>query len=187
MMRFILIQMMLVGLVFAESLGADIFGLKMGMSVSEIRALGFGELQKAQDTPEKVWAVKNPRMPKNADLAAFIIVPGKGLLKVVFVWEIEADTYSDATKEKFEELKKILADKYGKGEIPDRLKSWINALMGKDRVLSWVSTNPTNEIAAIVLSAKGSATKSGNVTLSYEFRGWTEHVEEREKKEASQF
>ena len=100
-MRFILIQMMLVGLVFAESPGADIFGLKMGMSVSEIRALGFGELQKAQDTPEKVWAAKNPRMSKNADLAAFIIVPGKGLLKVVFVWEIEADTYSDATKKLF--------------------------------------------------------------------------------------
>ncbi len=97
------------------------------------------------------------------------------------------NNFKTASKEKFEELKKILADKYGKGEIPDRLKSWINALMGKDRVLSWVSTNPTNEIAAIVLSAKGSATKSGNVTLSYEFRGWTEHAEEREKKEASQF
>ena len=64
MMRFILIQMMLVGLVFAESPGADIFGLKMGMSVSEIRALGLVSCKRHRTLQRKFGRLKIPGCPK---------------------------------------------------------------------------------------------------------------------------
>ena len=177
---------------------ADVFGLKKGMTVEQIRALKFGKLTKPMDTPEQFWEVRNPRTPKDAQIATFILVPGKGLLKVAFLWEVTSNTYGDGVKQKFEELKKILSDKYGEGETIDYLKEdsqwkephfWMQTLADKERVLEWalIGGITKNELTGIGISTIGSTAEVAYVTLFYEFQGWTEHVDAREKQEASEF
>ena len=112
-----LLKLMLSALLLAMFTGvgqADVFGLKKGMTVEQIRALKFGKLTKIM-TPEQFWEVRNPRTPKDAQIATFILVPGKGLVKVAFLWKVTSNTYGDGVKEKFLELRTILSDKYGEG------------------------------------------------------------------------
>ena len=182
---------------FAGEGQAEVFGLKKGMTVEQIRALKFGKLTKIM-TPEQFWEVRNPRTPKDAQIATFLLVPGKGLVKVAFLWEVTSNTYGDGVKQKFEELKKILSDKYGEGETIDYLKEdsqwkephfWMQTLADKERVLEWalIGGITKNELTGIGISTTGSTAEVAYVTLFYEFQGWTEHVDAREKQEASEF
>ena len=175
---------------------AEVFGLKKGMTIEQIRALKFGKLTKTMDTPEQFWEVRNPRTPKDAQIATFILVPGKGLLKVAFLWEVTSNTYGDGVKEKFLELRTILSDKYGEGQTTDkgrgfwkRSKDWMQTLADKERVLEWalIGGITKNELTGIGISTIGSTAEVAYVTLFYEFQGWTEHVDAREKQEASEF
>ena len=176
---------------------ADVFGLKKGMTVEQVRALEFGKLEKVRDTSEEIWEVKNPQMPKGAGIAMFIIVPGKGLLKAGFFWNIETNAYGDAIKQKFRELKNILSEKYGTGQTIDFLKQgsiwtqpqyWMNALVDKDRMLFWYSDKGlTNELTYVFVEAVGTTSRKGHINLGYEFQGWVEYVNARDKQDASQF
>ena len=185
-------------LAIAGEAQADVFGLKKGMTIEQIRALKFGELTKIMDTPEQFWEVRNPKTPKDAQIATFVLVPGKGLLKVAFLWRVDSNTYGDGVKEKFNKLRTILSEKYGKGETIDYLKEesqwaephfWMQTLADKERVLQWalIGGITKNELANIGLSVMGSTPFVGYISLFYEFEGWPEHVAEKEKKEASDF
>ena len=79
-MRFRLLLTVLFLAMLAGEGQADVFGLKKGMGVEQIRTLKFGKLTKIMDTPEQFWEVRNPRTPKDAQIATFVLVPGKGLL-----------------------------------------------------------------------------------------------------------
>ena len=177
---------------------ADVFGLKKGMTVEQIRALKFGKLTKIMDTPEQFWEVRTPQTPRDAQIATFVLVPGKGLLKVAFLWRVDSNTYGDGVKEKFHELRTILSDKYGKGETVDYLKEdsqwkephfWMQTLADKERVLEWVLIGgiTKNELTCIGISTIGSTAFEAYITLFYEFEGWNEHTKARDKKEAEQF
>ena len=131
----------------------------------------------------------------------FAIVPDKGLLKVVIAWDIETNSFGDSIKQKFGELKKILSDKYGKGETYDYLMSgsmwnkpqyWMQSLEAEERILSWflndgIAESDKNKLTSIALKASASTGRKGFITLGYEFEGWDEYVIERDKKEASEF
>ena len=195
-----LLKLMLSALLLAMFTGvgqADVFGLKKGMTVEQIRALKFGKLTKIM-TPEQFWEVRNPRTPKDAQIATFILVPGKGLVKVAFLWKVTSNTYGDGVKEKFLELRTILSDKYGEGETVDYLKEdslwnvphfWMQTLADKERVLEWalIGGITKNELTGIGISTIGSTAEVAYVSLAYEFQGWNEHINARKKKEASEF
>ncbi len=199
MLRFILLAI-LIAFASGES-GADVFGLKKGMSVAQIRTLNLGKMRMLPNTyGEQKWAVLRPNTPEGADRAVFFVVPGKGLLKVFFLWDIQTNSFGDGVKTKFEELKKILSDKYGKGETHDILKpnsawdrpeDWMDGLRSKDRLLVWfVVAKETphqnlhkNKIETISIRTGASSPVAAFVTLSYELEGWAKHVKERDAKE----
>ena len=181
---------------------ADVFGLKKGMTLEQVRALEFGKLEKQENSGgEDMWGVKNPKTPKGAYSALFVFVPDKGLLKVGIHWEIETNSHGDGIKEKFKELKTILSEKYGKGETFDFLKpgsiwnrpqDWMIALQAQERYLDWaladgIAESEKNKLTAIALRATADSGSMGGVSLAYEFQGWNEHLNTREKKEASEF
>lgn len=197
MLRFILLAI-LIALASVES-RADVFGLKKGMNLEQIRALDFGELAKIKGSP--IWSVPNPRTPKGADMSAFLIVPDKGLLKVIILWNIETNSHGDGIKQKFGELKKILSEKYGEGKTIDRLKQgsmwdkpqyWMRSLETEERTLMWgltdsIADSDKNKLTGVFIEASASTGREGRITLSYEFEGWGEYVDKKKEKEASEF
>ena len=72
---------------------ADVFGLRKGMSLEQVRALEGKLKSKKMRYGEDVWKIKNPKTPKGAESTLFIFAPDKGLLKVVILWEIETNSY----------------------------------------------------------------------------------------------
>lgn len=98
-------------LTYGDAIGADIFGLKKGMTIEEIRALGFGTLGMGLDNDS--FGVVNPKMPKDANFAHFVISPKDGLLCVSFKWD-ERTNSLDTLKRKYIEIRDILIRTYGK-------------------------------------------------------------------------
>ena len=94
-------------LFFFRVFGEEIFGLKKGMSIDKIRALDFGDVKQSQDSPE-AWFVIEPKKPKDTRFAHFYVTPEDGLLKIMFTWHIQTNSYGYNAKEKFNELRDIL-------------------------------------------------------------------------------
>ena len=86
-------------------------GLKKGMTIEEIRALGFGTLLEGLDGDS--FGVVNPKMPKNANIVSFVISPQNGLLYVSFSWDERTNSF-DTLKRKYREIRDILIRTYGK-------------------------------------------------------------------------
>ena len=86
-------------------------GLKKGMTIEEIRALGFGTL--GGGLRDDYFGVVNPKMPKNANFVSFIISPQNGLLYVSFSWDERTNSF-DTLKRKYIEIRDILIRTYGK-------------------------------------------------------------------------
>ena len=91
---------------YGDARDADIFGLKKGMTIEEIRTLGFGTIE--HDIRDSMglesFYVLNPKMPKDVKYMTFKILPKSGLLAVRLEWEID----------KYWEIRDILRRKYGK-------------------------------------------------------------------------
>ena len=181
---------------------ADVFGLKKGMTIEQVRALEFGKLEKEEsEANQERWGVVNPKTPKGAHSTVFFFVPGKGLLKVRIYWGIETNSYGDGIKEKFKGLKTILSEKYGEGNTYDHLKSgsiwnrpqdWMKSLQAEERYLEWyltggIAESEKNKLTGIALRTTAFSGSGGVVYLDYEFQGWIEHLKARKKKEASEF
>ena len=102
-------------LTYVDAMGADIFGLKKGMTIEEIRALGFGTIIDTMGLDNDYFGVVNPKMPKNANNVSFIISPKDGLLWVSFKWSTYKGKNSvDTLKRKYREIRDILIRTYGK-------------------------------------------------------------------------
>ena len=100
-------------LTYVDAMGADIFGLKKGMTIEEIRALGFGTIIDTMGLDNDSFGVVNPKMPKNANNVSFIISPKDGLLRVSFKWDDRKNSL-DTLKIKYIEIRDILIRTYGK-------------------------------------------------------------------------
>ena len=139
-----------------------VFGLKKGMTVVHIYAWGLGRATEIKK--ERVGTLYdiegNPEIPEDA-IARILIVPDKGLMKVTLLWMIMTNASGDEIKKKFEELRKIVSDKYGEGETTDRggrfWKNWMQSLEDGEQVLHWYLGNvDKNEIEAIAIETLAS-------------------------------
>lgn len=102
-------------LTYGDAIGTDIFGLKKGMTVSQIRALGFDTLTMSRRYND-YFSVLNPKMPKDAYFAHFVISPKDGLLGVSFKWDERKNSF-DTLKRKYIEIRDILIRTYGKAGL----------------------------------------------------------------------
>ena len=186
-------------LAYGDAIGADIFGLKRGMTVSQIRALGFGTL-KRHENKEGFYYVENPEMPKDAWTVGFLISPKDGLLKVSFFFRIETNAYGHGVKEKYKELREIMKKKYGKGEeyeglLPGSMwnepRYWMLGLMKGERELKWVKLvfDADNKwrLEGVAVQVDGVSLEVAVIEVGYEFQGWDAYQDARKAKEASQF
>ena len=168
----------------------DIFGLKKGMSISEIRALGFGDLE---EQGEGVYAQFNPKVPIGALNATFVVPPSSGLVKVLFGFEVKADEYGFKIREKYEELRDLLEWKYGKGVEQDFLRPdadsmlkdppfYMTALAKGARVLNWSKgfiLDNRWQLQAVGVKAEGIDFNTGMVIVIYEFDGFGKYIDKQ--------
>ena len=168
----------------------DIFGLKKGMSISEIRALGFDDLTEQNDF---FYMQFNPKMPAGSTSAGFIVTPSGGLLKILFAFIVKEDDYGFKVREKYKELRDLLEWKYGKGVERDVLhpdadiilkqpQFYLMALEKGARVLSWIKTFiRDNRWQLLSVSVKVAALDSdtGMITVGYEFDGFEEYIDKQ--------
>ena len=162
---------LLVALAHSDAKDADIFGLKKGMSISEIHALGFGDVKEVE---RDLFIVENPKMPRGADMGSFSVSSSSGLLKAVFIWRFEA-SLSEATK-KHDELRNMLIKKYGKGKDQDSLKSDLNEY---EFILKWekpLDAKNKWELDFIQVKTKSESSDRTMVMVTYQFRGWVEYL-----------
>ena len=168
----------------------DIFGLKKGMSISEIRALGFGDLE---EQVEGVYAQFNPKVPIGALNATFVVLPSGGLVKVLFSFEVKADEYGFKIREKYEELRDLLEWKYGKGVEQNFLRPdadfmlkdppfYMMALAKGARVLSWTKgfiLDNRWQLQAVGVKVEGIDFNTGMVIVIYEFDGFEKYIDKQ--------
>ncbi|MCY3871381.1 MAG: hypothetical protein OXG87_17665 [Gemmatimonadetes bacterium] len=203
-MRQIIVLCFLAICVPSESFGEGIFGLKKGMTLEKIKKLDFGHIKQYEDE-SNLFFVEQPKKPQGADYVYFVMIPEMGLMKVRFSWVIEANSYGDELKRKFNELESILSKKYGEGEKIDLLKpdavwdkprDYMESLENNERELSWYSIDipyPNKaEVEVVVMEAGASRNPilfltdrlyEGFVNLDYYFQGFHDYLE----RENSQF
>ena len=179
------------------SFGEGIFGLKKGMTLEEIKELDFGRIEQNEDSPI-AFLVVQPKKPQGTKYMYFLVIPEMGLMKVRFVWIIEANPYGDELKRKFNELESILSEKYGKGDRIDFLKpdavwdqsrDYMESLENSERELAWHFTGFSDSnkweletvgiLAGVNKNPMLVLTKGlyeGFIYLDYEFQGWSDYL-----------
>lgn len=97
--------------------------------------------------------------------------------------DIPTDSMGYFLKSKFNELEKVLSDKYGKGVKTDLLlpgsiwneqKDWMNGLAKNERyfITTWDSKNGLklpNDISSLAIAANAEDTETGTISLEYTF------------------
>ena len=180
----------------------DIFGLKKGMSLEQVRALGFGKLVHHKDD---TYYVLNPNKPKDFYIASFIIDDHDGLLKASFMMKVSTNKYGDELKRKYRELRDILKKKYGRnkyggeeydylkaGSIWNRPEDFVMGLAKHERILAWSLSNmfPYNRwwIDTVGIRCEAENIYSdATISIYYEFNGFKEYARFKKDNEASQF
>lgn len=149
------------------------FGLAWGMSTKEVAALGV-ELTALRDAEGASYSAK--RLPKIlADVEAVRLNFGfdDRLFKITAVSrDYKNDPYGIALKDRYQQLKSLLGDKYGKGSSIERLGKSIYSeprhfIYGLYSGENWWLTTFENEIIEIELSARGSSSDVGYWVVIY--------------------
>ncbi len=173
---------------YVDAIGADIFGLKKGMTIEEIRALGFGTIWEDDNLDIFGLAsfyVRSPKMPKDAKYMTFKILPKNGLLCVHLEWEI------DNARLKYWEIHSILRRKYGNAgfglkKIPGQLLFDLNrqarAAIDPDLEL-WRKSDFDADNKWQLEEIRLSFNKRINqLTLKYRFQGYWQHRSSQSEK-----
>ena len=167
---------LLVALAHSDAKDAYIFGLKKRMSISEIRALGFGDVKWDK---RGYFIVKNPKMISGADEGRFFGSSSDGLLEAVFIWRFEANIFE--ARKKYNELRNMVKKKYRKGEEKENIQANnkgnmsngnISPTMKGEHISFWEKTlDPENkwELAFIQI-VKKETSEMTTVTVTYQFR-----------------
>lgn len=100
------------------SIAADgddaLFGLKWGMSIAEVRALGVPLKKEKGDGNLEIFSSKSmPKELSNAESYALVFADGKLVKQKYIANNITGDAYGTEGKERFESLKAALSEKYG--------------------------------------------------------------------------
>ncbi|HET8622270.1 MAG TPA: hypothetical protein VFM14_01780 [Gemmatimonadales bacterium] len=163
------------------------FGLRMGMSASELRQVLDVKVTEPDQRP---LVLQTDRLPKHHDAfeGYLLIVSDKvGLCKIVGLGEtISVKPEGKELKSAFEDLERAIERKYGKHLTRDELeansnlgdkKQWMQALHGKERALAafWDAeerSTLSDDIFSIVLDARALSESEGYLRLSYAFNNW---------------
>ena len=173
----------------------EVFGLKEGMSLSEIKAVGLGDVQDYLHGPDWYY-VTSPSQPADA-IGIQLCVPDEyGLIKIVILWDMPTNNYGDQVKIKFNDLYKILIKKYGKGKKYDFHRSgggfkehWLWELSKEERVLSWGTPKIIKDCPWYVSldTSANFSDKTGTIRLSYESESFGDYLHQQKAQEAQGF
>lgn len=178
-------------LMVASSASAGPFGLKQGMSLSELQKAVNGREVATED--RYVFKLSTPPVPSpHFNDYRLLVTPSHGLCKIV-AWSpsIKTSVYGDSVKDGFGTLFDALSSKYGKsgkydflrnGSIWDEPRDWTMALLKEERRLAafWSTENGSelpNEITAITLQAVGIRPDTALISVTYEFSNFAECAE----------
>lgn len=100
------------------------FGLIWGASVDEIKSLGV-DLKQAEEKAsfgDSYVATKLPKSISGQELTLLSFGHDNKLWRIIAIsTPYENDPYGNAAKDRYEELSKALAEKYGTGQVSERL------------------------------------------------------------------
>jgi hypothetical protein len=156
------------------------FGLRMGMTVRQLRALGTLKLEQPS-----VYSFASPPKP-HPKIESFLLVvtEAEGLCKLIATSKtFDTSVYGTELRDQFDSFQEALEAKYGTSEKVDRLeagsiwdegKDWMMALVQKERHLSaiWLAETQLSlpdHIRAISLEASALSRNRGWVSIAYEF------------------
>jgi hypothetical protein len=128
------------------------------------------------------------------------ISPQHGLLKILAISrDISTSRYGDELKAEFSRIRPGLEKAYGEptdvfdflneGSIWDEPRDWMTGLLKKERHfdVDWIFKPSRDHLTVVALEARASSAETGFLSLTYEFEGWEQYVEERESKKADVF
>jgi hypothetical protein len=161
------------------------FGLRMGLTVAELRAIGALKPVPKGGAVHRITRV--PHADPEFTQYAVVYSSGQGLCKVIAAGRtIETRPEGTELKAKFASIEAILAQRYGKHLTIDSLRpgsrltqvsDWTTAVGRKERTLAayWeeeeASPLPSN-LSAILLETVVGPTSRGYVKLTYEFANY---------------
>ena len=179
--------------------GEGVFGLRPGMTIDQVRSVELGQLRQSSSRAD-LYIIQDPKKPQGVEDIYLTVHPRNGLLKVSAYWAVESNTHGHGVKSKFRELRSIVAKKYGKGETIDRLhpgsywhepQYWMMALHKEERELLWYKIwrpQPNQwKLEAISIDAKARDVNTGQISLHYEFEGFSAYVDRQKAKQHSEF
>jgi len=157
------------------------FGIKMGLTLQQLKAMGFNPILKTGDTYRYFITVPQPHPlfdPYIVDIS-----PTYGVYVILATSKfIASSSYGTELKSKFDEIKNQIARSYGKSEDYDFLevgsiwnedKDWMMSLYKKERNFDsmWDKESGAdlpNDIDGIWLSANATPSLQGYLRLQYE-------------------
>lgn len=174
------------------------FGLHRGMTQEQvIQIVGKDAVKEAKGDVLRLLAV--PKSHRAFDEYSLIFSPNDGLLKIIaYGKDIRTNGFGDAVHDSFVEIRDAISTTYGKpygtldsvkeGSIWKEPQDWMMGLLKGERDLYslWSKTLP-NRISGIMIKAKALSTEKGYLVLSYEFEGWDEYLDAKQKKADSVF
>ena len=126
--------------------GEYIFGVEKGMTIDDIRKLGFGEIEKFRAS-EGEWIASDPQKPEGAHSVMFVISEEAGLVGLGIYWYVKTNSYGDELMERFAEMQATLVNQYGNGTFTHTLerssvwtskRHFMRSLEVQDRTIRWV-------------------------------------------------
>lgn len=163
------------------------FGLRMGMTVAELRQLTD---VKALEPDQRPMVFQTERLPRHHDAfeGYLLVVSDKvGLCKIIGLGEtIAVKPEGKELKSAFHDLEEAIEKKYGRHLTRDELEpgskltgrdQWMASLHGKERHLTafWDAeerSTLSDDIAEIVLDSRSLSEAEGYLRLHYAFTNW---------------
>jgi hypothetical protein len=179
------------------------FGFRPGMSRSEVLNLvGDSAVKKIEGVSvpdDQLMLNTAPKPHPEFDVYGLLFSDKRGLVKLTALGHnIQTNDYGTQVHSEFLQIRDAVAKTYGEPKTYDFVESdslwreprdWMMSLVKTDRTLaaSWLFTPSSNRIEAILLEAIAHSTDNGILRLTYQFEGFKEYAESREKKKGSVF
>lgn len=158
------------------------FGLEMGMTKEQMKALGIS-LTPDPKSPDWYITKRTPKGLEEFEEYHLWISPAAGLCKLYAIGrDVELNAFGDRLKTEFSEIREMLVQVYGapedydflrKGSIWDDPEEWAMSIVQEERMLASIWTDDKNKlkdsIQAIKLEGHALKLSEGYLTLAYEF------------------
>lgn len=187
------------------------FGYSRGMTPQDaITLVGKEHIKKSEHTGllTRLLVTTAPKPHNSFEEYSLLFSPSKGLLKITGIG-ITIETSSDGSelKSEYNKIRDQLIHVYSEpsnsldaaksGSIWREPEDFMMGLVKNDRYLSSIWTSKDNEnwkgvslptgISSISIDANGLNSTSGYITVTYEFDGWGEFVQEIRNSESTAF